>query len=370
MSRQHQLSQWNERLASQLPRLSKPQIWGLACWSFAIVVCRYCGLSRVALLLATLLDENENSIRERLRDLYRPADKKRGDHRRELDVSQATADLLAWVAGDAKQLVLALDATNLGDRFHILVISVCCRGGAIPIAWRVLPGGEPDAWNPHWKELLNRVKRVLDEEVTVIALTDRGLESRSLFESIKQAGFHPLMRLKQASAKFRPAGWKRFYPLERFAELGRFAAEGELYQTQPLACHLLIRHEEQDYEEAWILATDLPAARPAWYAFRSWIEQGFKDFKRGGFHWQRTRMTDPARVERLWLALSLALLWTLEVGAELEVLEVHRDEPPTSRHHSLTVRGHILILAVLLSNAAPLWQQILIEEPPPLPDDS
>ncbi len=342
MSHQQQLSQWNERVASHLPQLSQPQIWGLACWSFAIVACRYCGLSRVALFLATLLDQNENSLRERLRDLYRPADKKRGDQRRELDVTTSTADLLAWVAGDAQQLVLALDATHLADRFHLLVISVCCRGGAVPIAWKVLPAGEKEAWNPHWKELLHRIQSVLTENVTVIALTDRGLESRSLFESIQQAGFHPLMRLKQASAQFRPAGWKRFYPLERFAKLGRFAAEGELYKTTPLACHVLIRHDQQKYEAAWILATDLPTARPAWYAFRSWIEQGFKDFKRGGFHWQRTRMTDPARVERLWLALSLALLWTLEVGAELEVLEVGSAEPPASRFHSLTVQGQIL----------------------------
>lgn len=369
MSRQRQLSQWNQRLASHLPQLSRPQIWGLACWSFAIVVCRYCGLSRVTLLLATLLDENENSIRERLRDLYRPAERKRGDQRRELDVTKATADLLAWIAGDAKQLVLALDATNLGDRFHLLVISVCCRGGAVPIAWRVLSGGEKDAWNPHWDEMLGQIKNVLDEEVTVIALTDRGLESKTLFESIKQGKFHPLMRLKQATAKFRPAGWKRFYPLETFAELGRFEAEGELYQTRPLACHLLIRHDEKDHEDAWILATDLPVARPAWYAFRAWIEQGFKDFKRGGFHWQRTRMTDPARVERLWLALSLALLWTLEVGAEFEVLEVGCVDPPESRHHSLTVRGQILILARLLSDTPPVWQQIVASTPPPLPDD-
>ena len=186
MSRQQQLSHWNERLASRLPQLSRPQIWGLACWSFAIVICRYCGLSRVALFIATLLDENENSVRERLRDLYRPADRKRGAKRRDLEVSKATADLLAGVAGEAKRLVLALDATNLGDRFHILVISVCCRGGAIPIAWRVLPAGQPEAWNPHGNSMRKQIQSVLDEEVLVIALTDRGLESRSLFESIKQ----------------------------------------------------------------------------------------------------------------------------------------------------------------------------------------
>jgi len=36
------------------------------------------------------------------------------------------------------------------------------------------------------------------------------------------------------------------------------------------------------------------------------MEQGFKRIKRGGWQWQYTRMTDPARAERLWLAIAIA----------------------------------------------------------------
>lgn len=224
---------------------------------------------------------------------------------------------------------------------------------------------------------------MVGEDATVIALTDRGLESRALFEAVEEVGFHPLMRLKQASATFRPAGWKRFYPLQKLAAVGRFQAAGTLYKSNPQRCTLLIRHDPE-HEHPWILATDLPAARPAWYAWRCWIEQGFKDFKRGGFHWQRTRMSDPARVERIWLALSLALLWTLEVGAELEALQIatkdaegdegeaDNRQPPKSRHHSLTVRGQLGILAVLVAGGVTVSEQPIapiVAEPPPMPDD-
>lgn len=204
--------------------------------------------------------------------------------------------------------------------------------------------------------------------MTVLALTDRGLESRRLYAAIQEAGFHPLMRLKQASATFRPHGWKRFYPLTDFARLGRFRADGELYKTDPLPCTLLIHHDEA-HEDAWILATDLPSAQPAWYAFRSWTEQGFKDVKRGGFQWQRTRMQDPDRVERIWLALALALLWTLEVGATAEALEVGSIAAPSSRLHSLTVRGQIVILAALITGRGELSTESIILDPEPLPDD-
>jgi hypothetical protein len=51
---------------------------------------------------------------------------------------------------------------------------------------------------------------------------------------------------------------------------------------------------------------------------RAWIEQGFKLTKRGGWQWQRTRMTDPERAARLWLAVAVATLWLLSVGGEAE----------------------------------------------------
>ncbi len=51
---------------------------------------------------------------------------------------------------------------------------------------------------------------------------------------------------------------------------------------------------------------------------RAWIEQGFRAIKRGGWQWNGTRMTDPRRAERLWLAVSVATLWLLSVGGEAE----------------------------------------------------
>ena len=51
---------------------------------------------------------------------------------------------------------------------------------------------------------------------------------------------------------------------------------------------------------------------------RSWIEGGFKDCKRGGWGWHQTKMVDPARAERLWLAIAVATLWVVSVGGEVD----------------------------------------------------
>lgn len=68
------------------------------------------------------------------------------------------------------------------------------------------------------------------------------------------------------------------------------------------------------------MVTDLAPAQAevVWYGMRSWIEQGFKDYKRGGWQWHQTKMTDPARAERLWLAMAVATLWVVSVGGEAD----------------------------------------------------
>jgi Transposase DDE domain len=101
--------------------------------------------------------------------------------------------------------------------------------------------------------------------------------------------------------------------------------------------------------------TDLPAsaADPCWYALRSWVEQGFKVIKRGGWQWQRTRMTDPDRAARLWVALAVATVWLVEVGGLAECEPRPETVPPLGRLdrprvHRLFRVGLAVILAGLL----------------------
>jgi hypothetical protein len=175
-----------------------------------------------------------------------------------------------------KRLALALDVTNLADRFPVLTCAVVYRGCGIPVAWAVRPAGPKDRWNPHWSRLLGRVAAALGEGWTVLVLTDRGLESADLFRAIAARGWHPLMRV-QAAGTFRPAGWHRFCPLGGFAARPgvRFAAAGTASRTAPLGCTLLACRAD-GCAEPWLVLTDLPAAaaEPCWSALRSWVEQG------------------------------------------------------------------------------------------------
>ena len=46
-----------------------------------------------------------------------------------------------------------------------------------------------------------------------------------------------------------------------------------------------------------------------------WIELMFRDLKSGGWEWERSRVWNPDRANRLWLAMVLARAWMAGLGA-------------------------------------------------------
>lgn len=324
MSRHPQFTEWQGELARRFSHLPRTVVAVLAVYSLGVIATSCCGLSCVALYLASLLGFKFNSIRKRLSEFYKDKEDKSGSKRRDLEVSGCFAPLLGWLISmwPSKQLPLAIDVTNLGDRFHVLCISLVVRGTAIPVAWKVIHGGLNEPWGPHWNTLLDYLSVAVPEDWTVLILSDRGLESPELFRHITKLHWHPMMRIKKGG-KFRPKGWKNFYYLHELVDrLGkRFAVRGCAYAGERLECTLLASWQEEQHEEPWLVLTDLPpeSANVLWYGLRTWIEQGFKVIKGGGWQWDNTRMEDPERVERLWLVLAVSSLWVTALGAEEEV---------------------------------------------------
>lgn len=325
MSRQEELSTWAQTVSNRMPHLSRPQAMVLAMWSYGIALTRSCGRRTVALFLALLLWQKVNTVEQRLREWCYDAKDKRGNKRRELDVTTCFAPLLRWVVSlwAGTSIALALDATTMGDRFTVLAISVVYRGCGIPVAWTVLAAGQKEAWRSHWLRMLRQLRPAIPPEWTVLVLTDRGLYAKWLFNRIVRLGWHPFMRINQG-AKFCPTGQTRWYWLnELVGEIGaHWNGSGTAFHTpsRQLAC-TLVAWWGAEHEEPWFILTDLPAetCEACWYALRSWCEQGFRCFKRGGWQWQNTRITDPVRAARMWLAMAVATLWMVSVGTDLEL---------------------------------------------------
>ena len=65
MSSQAQFEQWQLTIMQHLPHLSKPQAYGLALWSWGMVLARSCALTAVSGLLAAVWRRKENTLRQR-----------------------------------------------------------------------------------------------------------------------------------------------------------------------------------------------------------------------------------------------------------------------------------------------------------------
>jgi hypothetical protein len=345
MPRHVAFCQWRDCIAQHFPELTKPQVYVLALWVWGMVCTRCCGLTTVAFFLSKFFEQPENTIRQRLREFYQEADAKAGDKRRALDVTTCFAPLLGWVVEDwpNRQLPIALDASTLGDQFVVLCISVVYRGCAVPVAWRILLATESSPWRDEWIKLLNQFKGVVPSGWTVLALTDRGLWAPWLYQAIVDLHWHPFMRINRGGT-FRPDGKTQFQPLKYFApkEGSRWRGRGTAFATpgRHLQCTLLAWWG-RGHAEPWLILTDLdPQVGGAdWYALRAWIEQGFKDIKSGGWQWQHTRMADPARAERLWLAIAVATLWLVRVGGEAEQKGQNAEAAQSLPELDLTVPG-------------------------------
>lgn len=326
MSYPEPLSQWRETVSTAFPRLSQPQATVLALWSYGMVLAKSCGITLVCATLALQLGCSEASLVQRLREWCYAAKDKRGSKRQELDVSTCFAPLLRWLLSwwpaNEPRLVLALDASTLKKRFTVLCISVVYRGCAIPVAWKIVGAEEKGSWQPIWLALLSHLQESVPATWTVLVLTDRGLYALWLFEHIVRCGWHPFMRINK-QGNVRPLDEKTFRSLASIAPTqgrswcGKVVCFSE--KKSQLYCSLLAQWDEGS-EEVWLIVTDLAPERAmaAWYGMRSWIEGGFKDTKRGGWQWHQTKMVDPKRAERLWLAIAVATLWAVSVGGEAD----------------------------------------------------
>ena len=266
-----------------------------------------------------------------------------------------------------KRLALACDASTLGQRFTVLVISIVYRGCGIPVAWKVVEATTKGAWKPHWQDLLTHLKASIPNDWFVLVTTDRGLYADWLYSQIQSNRWHPFMRINDGGL-FRRHHEQQFQPLNTLVtHIGQsWSGQVSCFKTNPLDCTLLARWDE-GYSEPWLIVTDLPpaSADACWYGMRSWVECLFKDGKRGGFGWHHTKITDPKRAERHWLAIAVATLWVVSVGGqadaalsasslhELPDTHVARQrfsgcKPP--RLLSCFRRGFIVILSALLNH--------------------
>ncbi len=322
MSRQSPFYHWQEQVVNVFAQpgvLSRPQAYGLALLSFGIVRAASCALTAVAGKLSFL--GSDNTVLQRLKYWLRAGPDKRTATAPQIDARVAFPALITWVLSlwQGQRLIVAFDATTLHDDLLILALSLLYRGTAIPLAWAFLPANRKQPWLPVILDLLHGVATVIPARYEVLLLADRGLYSPRLYRSLRRRHWHVLLRVNnQAAFQRRREAWRPIATLLPGAG-HQWRGRGWFSKAHRLACTLLV-FWAPGQKEPWFLVTDLRPhqAQATWYGLRVWIEEGFRVLKSLGWQWQSSRITDPQRGERLWLALAVATVWTLAYGTAVE----------------------------------------------------
>jgi Transposase DDE domain len=334
-----------KRVGEMLPGLSKSQAMVLGLLSYGILMLDGGGMTRLSHGLAKIEQVPAGRLRQRLREFYYEAEAKRGKKRREVKVEVCFADLLSAVLRGwqgKKELVLAMDASTLGERFTVLSISVMYRGCGMPIAWKIIEAGQEGEWRPYWEGLLSALEGVVPSDWKVIVMADRGLYAPWLYRGIQRLGWHPMLRVKE-DLSFRTAGEESFSPMGmRVKRRGRgWKGKGQWSEHgERMEGTVLIRWEK-GYEEKLVVVTDLDEkeSNAAWYQMRFWIEDEYKDHKSAGWGWEQTKMTDPKRAERQWLARAVAMQIAVLVGGQEEACEQEHKQKKACKRSGKRRRG-------------------------------
>jgi hypothetical protein len=331
-----ELYQIETTLTQRFPSLRPAQQRGLALWVYGTILAQ--STCQSAVITALLFLAAWDTIRQRLRDWLYDGQDKAAPCQTQVEVCSCFAPLLAWLLDwwHSQQLALAVDATLHGDQVTALVVSVLYRGSAIPVAWCILPANQPGAWMGPILRLLRLLRPAIPSTMTVLILADRGLWSPRLWKRIRDLGWHPLLRI-QDSTTVTPAGRDRLRSRALVQPgqgwVGR-ARLGTPKKRQLSVTVIAIWTAEQ--KDPWIVVSDLPPARVgvSWYGLRMWVELGFRALKGIGWKWEHTRRREPRRIERYWLIVAVATLWTLATGtrvedaAELRVAPARLQTPP------------------------------------------
>jgi hypothetical protein len=215
-----------------------------------------------------------------------------------------------------RAVCLILDGSSWkwgGKTYHFLTLSLLYQGVSVPVWWLELGRlGISSQW--HRKLLLRLALRVLDLRGKAL-LADREYIGQEWFETLRQAGIDPVIRLRKSNyqEQVEQAG-RPLAKLESKARsrVGRvvwqdFWLEGGAYR------YVLVAYRDRSgkVELLRLVTTLSPAKAVEHYGHRYRIESMFRHLKSNGFDLESLHVQKPYKVQLMMAALVLA--YTLSV---------------------------------------------------------
>jgi hypothetical protein len=302
--------EWRACVARLLPRLHGHQGKALADFSYAAALAGHCQAGRLASQAPT--PATPASARRRFeRLLANPRLRPRWVQRQLAD-----AVLGPWAG---RTILVVLDETPKANDLRAMTVRVAYAKRALPLAavcYR--PDAPPRRLPVLVRGLLRQVHRSLPERAAVVLLADRGPCWPVLVDWCREHGWHYVLRLQGHTRVRGPDGADR--PARDLADRPgrRWLGPAEVFKKAGWRGAHVVATWERGTAEPWLLLADRPASLRHCRAYgkRMWAEESFRDDKSSGFHWDESRVNDPAHAGRLLLVLALATVLAASVGGQ------------------------------------------------------
>lgn len=213
-------------------------------------------------------------------------------------------------------LVLAIDATALGQGCVALMLNVVWQGRALPIGYVVVKGTKGHLAELVPLALLNTARELVPPHAQVVLLGDGEFDGKAFLTQVHSFGWHYVCRTAKNSWLWLGDDQTNFAGLALLP--GSFVQIGATVFTKTeYGPVLALGYWRKGCAQPHYLVTNFELGQAAvwYYRKRFRIETFFSDCKSRGFRLERSHLACPARLERLLLAACLAYLWLVYLGS-------------------------------------------------------
>jgi hypothetical protein len=238
--------------------------------------------------------------------------------------------LLRPILSNLSEIVLVMDQTSWekrNKRINILSVALSYKGRAIPLFWIVRDQKGNSSFD-HWKEVLTPVIEGLQKMEWLIGIPIHVVADRE-FASPKLAfwlfdTYHvdSTLRIKRSMylSSDGISETKIAVLLNEMASGTRYELYNQIVTRDcQFKMNVVLRWDE-GYEEPLVVTTTLanPGMADTIYGKRFGIEPMHKDWKSNAFELNKTRVTDPKRIETLLIPIAFAYVISVLEGEEKE----------------------------------------------------
>jgi len=274
------------------------------------------------------------------------------------------------------EIILIVDRTDWKKRrqyINILSVAVSYKGRALPLYWMVF-GKKGNSSLEQWKQVLfptiialQQMSWLSDKTIHIHVVADREFASPKLAEWLKT--IYDVSVTLRIKASMYLTGEDT--PETKVASLIRKMKKGSRYilynqvltRDSSFKMNVLLTWNK-DYDEPLVVATtsENPATADNTYETRFNIEHMHKDWKSNAFDLEKTRVTDPKRIETILIPIAFAyILCVLEGEQKEQNGEVRAPPKGKARMVSLFLSGLRTISRYLQRESLKQFKQFILQ---------